>query len=115
MPRNVNYFDITLLGKEYRVVCQEEGKDALVRAVAYIDGRMREIAEKTRGNSERVAVMMALNVTHEFLCLQDQLAEVHQVPARDDETGLDFDDVKRRITLMEARLDAVLEPQDRLI
>jgi cell division protein ZapA len=115
MSSNFNYLDITLLGKEYRVACPKEEKEALLRAVAYIDREMREIAEKTRANNERIAVMMALNVTHEFLSLQDQLAEARQAPAPGDETGLDFDGVKRRIALMEARLDAALEPQDKLI
>jgi cell division protein ZapA len=103
-----NYLDITLLGKEYRVAYQKEEKDALLRTVAYIDGKMREISGKARGNNERIAVMVALNVTHEFLCLKNQ-------PAQGEGTGLDFDDIKRKITLMEARLDAVLEPQDKLI
>ena len=109
MTKDANFLDIILLGKEYRVACPPEDKDALLRAVAYIDGKMHDIAEKTRINiSERIAVMAALNVAHEFLSLQNQITENH-------ETELDFSDVKRRISLMEAQIDAVLDPQDKLI
>ncbi|MDR2788313.1 MAG: cell division protein ZapA [Candidatus Accumulibacter sp.] len=115
MSSNSNYLDITLLGKEYRVACPAEEKDALRRAAAYVDEKIRGIAEKKRANGERVAVMVALNVAHEFLCLQDQRSEENQTPAPHDATGVDFDDTKRRIASMEAQLDAVLELQDKLI
>ncbi|GHU03326.1 cell division protein ZapA [Betaproteobacteria bacterium] len=116
MTSDANFLDIILLGKEYRVACPPEDKDALLRAVAYIDAKMHGIAEKTRSNiSERIAVMAALNVAHEFLSLQNQLTEGNLAPANNRETELDFGDVKRRIGLMEAQIDAVLEPQDKLI
>jgi cell division protein ZapA len=114
MSSDANFLDITLLGKEHRVACPPEEQDALLRAVAYVDGKMNDIAEKTHSNiAERVAVMTALNIAHEFLSLQNQRSE--KSPEQDRETGLDIDVVKRRIALMEAQLDAVLEPQDKLI
>ncbi|GHU30828.1 cell division protein ZapA [Betaproteobacteria bacterium] len=116
MTSDANFLDITLLGKEYRVACPPDDKDALLRAVAYIDAKMHDIAEKTRSNiSERIAVMAALNVAHEFLSLQNQLSEENLALANNHKTELDFSDVKRRISLMEAQIDAVLEPQDKLI
>ena len=108
MPNDTNYLDIALLGKEYRVACPAEEREALLAAVAYVDAKMHDIAEKTRSNiSERIAVMAALNIAHEFLSIGDN--------DRGLETGLDFGAVKRRIGLMEAQLDAVLGPQDKLI
>jgi cell division protein ZapA len=116
MTSDANFLDITLLGKEYRVACPPENKEALLRAVAYIDAQMRDIAEKTRSNiSERIAVMAALNVAHEFLSLQNQLSERSLAPVDSRKTELDISDVKRRINLMEAQIDAVLEPQEKLI
>jgi cell division protein ZapA len=96
-----NFIDITLLGKEYQVACPLENRGALLQAAAYADGKMREIAEKTHGNTERVAVMAALNIAHEFLLMRDADAEV------------DIAAVKRRIVLMEEHLDAVLASGDR--
>jgi cell division protein ZapA len=103
MPSNANSIDISLLGKEYRVACPPENKEALLRAAAYADGKMREIAEKTRGNVERVAVMAALNIAHEFLLAQNRLSE----NSRNAGAEVDIAAVKRRIAHMEAQLDAL--------
>ena len=86
MPNEASFLDITLLGKEYRV------------------------AEKTRSNlSERIAVMAALNIAHEHLHRNQESPEQHQ--KIESEIGLDIDDVRRRISFMEAELEAVLKPQ----
>ena len=60
--------EIQILDKTYRVGCPAEEREALLKAAHYLDTTMREI----RGDSkilagERVAVMAALNITHEFL------------------------------------------------
>jgi hypothetical protein len=53
MPNETNFLDITLLGKEYRVACPPEERAALLNAAAYVDGKMRDIAEKTKSNHRR--------------------------------------------------------------
>lgn len=93
--------DIMLLGKEYRVSCTPENKDGLLAAVAYVDGKLHELAGKTSSSGEKLAVMTALNIAHEFL--QHQRGN-----------GFDMPVVKRRIGLMQARLDGVLAQQDKL-
>lgn len=114
MPNNPSHIDIALLGKEYRVACPPEERDALLAAVAFVDEKMHDIAEKTGSTiSERIAVMAALNIAHEYLSQSPPSGEAGQYPAL--ETGVDIGDVKRRISGMEARLDAVLAPQDSLI
>ncbi|MDR2452870.1 MAG: cell division protein ZapA [Candidatus Accumulibacter sp.] len=108
MPGKNDFLDITLLGKEYRVACPPEDREALLRTVAFLEGRMQDIAEKTRsGVTERIAVMAALNIAHEFLSLRDDPALTQPRDA-----GLDFAAVQRRIASMEAQIDAVMEPQD---
>ena len=112
----VNFLDITLLGKEYRVACPPEDRESLQRAVTYVDGKMHDIAEKTRNNiAERIAVMVALNIAHEFLTASAPAPAGENSLLQNVDTGLDFAAVKRRIGLMEAQLDAVLGPQDKLI
>ncbi|WP_301101815.1 cell division protein ZapA [Propionivibrio sp.] len=114
MPKEANYLDIMLLGKEYRVACPPAEHDALLNAVTYVDEKMHEIAEKTKSNiSERIAVMAALNIAHEHLSQKHPANEIPQSPGA--EIGLDFGTVKRRISAMEARLEAVLAPQDKLL
>ena len=113
MPNEAHYLDIALLGKEYRVACPPEERQALQAAVAYVDAKMHDIAEKTKSNiAERIAVMAALNIAHELLSRQN--VDESQ-PTGGSETGLDFGAVKRRISLMEAQLDAVLAPQEKLL
>ena len=114
MPNETNYLDITLLGKEYRVACPPTEHAALLAAVAYVDERMHDIAEKTKSNiAERIAVMAALNIAHEHLSQQRQPSKIE--PSGGSETALDFGAVKRRIGDMEAELDAVLAAQDKLL
>lgn len=93
--------DIMLLGKEYRVSCTPENKDGLLAAVAYVDGKLHELAGKTASSGEKLAVMTALNIAHEFLQFQRG-------------NGFDMPAAKRRIGLMQARLDGVLAQQDKL-
>ena len=109
MPNEAYYLDITLLGKEYRVACPPEEQPALLAAVAYVDEKMHDIAEKTKSNiSERIAVMAALNIAHEHLSAAGDGSQKEFVEA------VDTSETKRRIGDMGARLDAVLAPQQRL-
>ncbi len=118
MPNEANYLDITLLGKEYRVACPPEERDGLLAAVALVDARMHDIAEKTKSNiSERIAVMAALNIAHEYLSQKNEaaLSEQKIEPETGSGIGLDFGAVRRRISDMEAKLEAVLSPQEKLL
>jgi cell division protein ZapA len=114
MPNEANFLDITLLGKEYRVACPPEERDGLLAAVAYVDGKMHDIAEKTKSNiAERIAVMAALNIAHEHLSHPPgDLVPDQKIQSK---TGLDFGAVRRRISDMEAQLEAVLTPQNKLL
>ena len=93
--------DIKLLGREYRVACKPEEREGLLAAVAYLDEKMRDLADKTNSAGERLAVMTALNITHEFLQFQRA-------------GGFDIPTLKRRIERMNSRLDGVLAEQEKL-
>lgn len=98
-----NTMDIRLRGKDYTVACPPEEQEALRTAAAYLDARMAEIASRTRGTGERLAVMTALNLAHELLGLR-----------KDPTGGVDVQEARRRISAMQARLDTLLEPQEDL-
>lgn len=70
-PQQPQPVDISILDKEYRVTCPPDEREALERSARYLDGKMREIRHTGRviGN-DRVAVMAALNITHELLKLR---------------------------------------------
>lgn len=96
-----DHLDVILLGREYRVSCTPETRDHLLATVAYLEDRFRELGAKTNAAGERLAVMTALNVAHEFL--QHQRGD-----------GFDLPGARRRIGLMKARLDGVLAQQEKL-
>lgn len=104
-------FDVTILGRDYRVACGESERDALLEAVAHVDARMREIREgagKVAG-IERIAVMAALNIANDLLRVRRETAD--GAGAR---SPIDEGETRRRIRRMHAAVDDVLAEQDKL-
>ena len=102
MADGAKTIDVELLGRSYRVACNDGEREALMQAVAYLDGKMNEIkaAGKVSGG-ERIAVMAALNIAHELL--STKLGG-----------GYDVGQVKRRIGALESKLDSALAQQEKL-
>jgi cell division protein ZapA len=102
MANGAKTLDVTILGRSYKVACEEGEREALMQAVAYLDGKMSEIrkAGKVAG-TERIAVMAALNIAHELLSTKVG-------------GGFDIGQAKRRIASLEAKLDAALAQQEKL-
>ena len=70
MTENSNAKAITvhILDKEYLISCPEEEKHDLIRSADYLDKKMREIRDAGKiVGSDRIAVMAALNISHELL------------------------------------------------
>ncbi len=68
---------VYILDKEYHVVCPTEERVNLERAAAYLDGKMREIRRSGKViGAERIAVLAALNITHDLQQRTRQLEEV---------------------------------------
>jgi len=60
--------DLVILGKEYRVACPPEEQSALIASANLLNSRMQEIRDSGKViGSDRIAVMAALNITHELL------------------------------------------------
>jgi len=63
-----NIAHVNILDKDYQVACSPNERDALVRAANELDARMRAIrASGSIVGLERIAVMAALNLSHELL------------------------------------------------
>ena len=94
--------EVQLLGRTYRVACEDNEREALMQAVAYLDGKMNEIrrAGKVMG-AERIAVMAALNVAHELLSVRLG-------------AGFDVGKAKSRIHALEAKIEAAIAKQENL-
>lgn len=67
MKSQSNAIAIQILDKEYMIACPEEEREALMQSAKYLDERMKETRDGGRVlGTERMAVMTALNVIHEF-------------------------------------------------
>lgn len=102
MAESAKTIEVSLLGRNYKIACEDDERAALLEAVAYLDGKMGEIkkAGKVSG-TDRIAVMAALNIAHELLSLKVG-------------NGFDIGQAKRRISSLEAKLDAAIAQQDKL-
>jgi cell division protein ZapA len=59
--------DVVIFDKTYRIESPSEEQETLKQAAKYLDEKMKEIRQAARGlESERVAVLAALNICHEM-------------------------------------------------
>lgn len=94
--------EVSILGRSYKVACEDGERDALMQAVEYLDTKMGEIKKGGKVNgTDRIAVMAALNIAHELLSTK---------------LGGSFDigQARRRIESIEAKLDEAIAKQDKL-
>ena len=102
MTGKTNTLDVNILDREFRIACPKDEQEALLAAVAYLDKKMREIRDIGKVVTvERIAIMAALNITHELLTTRLG-------------NGMDVGDLKRKIAAMESAIDAALADQDEL-
>ena len=68
MSETAKPVSFTIMDKEYLISCEEHERDLLHRAVEFLNAKMKDVkgTGKVIG-SERIAVMAALNITHELL------------------------------------------------
>ena len=74
---------VKILDKEYQVNCPPADQEALMKSAKYLDENMREI--KGRGNihgAEKIAVMAALNITHDMLKKNHVITEARHTTAQ---------------------------------
>ena len=102
MADSAKTIEVSILGRNYKIACTEDERAALLEAVAYLDGKMGEIKKVSKvSGMDRIAVMAALNIAHELLSLKVG-------------NGFDIGQAKRRISLIEAKLDEAIAQQDKL-
>ncbi|HVA55211.1 MAG TPA: cell division protein ZapA [Gammaproteobacteria bacterium] len=59
---------VRILDKEYQVACPDDEREALLESAELLNRKMREIRESGKVvGLDRVAVMAALNLSHEIL------------------------------------------------
>ncbi len=64
---------LRLIDREFLIACAPEEREGLLEAAGFLDRKMRELRANARAPSfERLAVLTAISVTHEFLTLRKQ-------------------------------------------
>lgn len=87
-----NAVTIKVLDRDYTVGCPPERIDSLRAAAALLDAQMREIQGGSKTASlERVAVLAALNIAHDYQLLLDGRK------ASDAEVGRHLGDMNRKL------------------
>lgn len=94
--------DIVLLGKEYSVTCRPEDREGLLAAVSFLDDRLNALGARTNASGEKLAVMTALNIAHEFLRFQAR-------------GGFDIETTRRTINHVNERLEEALSKEKTLL
>lgn len=109
--------DISLLGREYRVTCVPDERESLLAAVAHVEAKMNEIATRTKGSGERLAVMTALNLAHELLNQKKAATEISAASAASALTSAHFDtpEIARTMNSLMTRMDALMTRQESLL
>ncbi len=88
---------VNILDRDYQVSCPPEQKAELEASAQHLDHQMRKIRETGKViGLERIAVMAALNITHDLL-------EKKPHPAKD--RGTDADQIRR----LNNKLDTALQ------
>lgn len=68
MSSPVKPITVTIMDKEYVVGCAEDERESLFASVEFLNRKLREQRDSGKViGSERVAVMAALNIAHEYL------------------------------------------------
>ncbi|MFV0478001.1 MAG: cell division protein ZapA [Parahaliea sp.] len=87
---------VTILDKDYQVTCPQEQRSELVVSAKYLDKQMRAIRNSGRViGGERIAVMAALNISHELLKASEQNASAADETT--DETSTELQQLNRKI------------------
>jgi cell division protein ZapA len=64
---------LRLIDREFLIACSPEERDGLLEAAGFLDRKMRELRANAKAPSfERLAVLTAISVAHEFLSLRKQ-------------------------------------------
>lgn len=84
--------DVKIMGREFTISCTAEEREGLLSAVSYLNKKMSEISDAGKViGVERIAIMAALNLSHELLHSKNG--------------NVDVGDIKLRINAMQDSID----------
>ncbi len=88
--------NINIMGREFCITCPDEEQEEIQLAATYLNKKIQEVkAEGKVIDSDRIAIIAALSITHELLMLRNG-------------TVFDMDEFKRRIVSLKKKVDEVM-------
>jgi len=76
MPDDPNATTVRIMDREFKVKCPPEKVQELEESARYLDSKMRLIQSEGKIiGTDRIAVMAALNITHELISQKNQNAQ----------------------------------------
>ena len=87
---------IEILGKLYPVKCPESELKSLEQAAAYLNQKMGDVKDSGKAiNFERIAIITALNIAHQFLKIDQQKSTM-------------MNKINQRIVQLQERVDTAI-------
>lgn len=98
---------LRLIDREFLIACPPEEREGLLEAASFLDRKMRELRShaKTPG-FDRLAVLAAISITHEFLQLKKSAASTSNANVAESGLAEGLASLRRKL---EAALDAQLK------
>lgn len=88
--------NLRIMDKDYVVACPENEKETLLNSASYLMEKIQVVREGGKVvSTERMAVMSALNIVHEFLQYRQQ-------------TEQDMDELNQKLNNLQHKIDLVL-------
>jgi cell division protein ZapA len=79
MNQKIQPISLIIMGKEYKIACDLEERDTLIRSAQQLDEQMRKMRDSGKiSGPDRIAVMAALNLSHELEVVKNQNAALSQ-------------------------------------
>lgn len=98
MIDKTTHTSIEILGKVYSLRCPESELESLQQAARYLNEKMQEVQESGKAiNLERIAIITALNITYQYLKLDQQKSSF-------------MDKINQHLSSLQAKLDATVKP-----
>ncbi|MBE1158975.1 cell division protein ZapA [Dyella acidiphila] len=96
---------LRLIDREFLIACPPDERDGLLEAASFLDRKMRELRAhaKTPG-FDRLAVLAAISITHEYLQLQKR-------PAAAADATLSEPGIAEGLAVLRRKLEAALDTQ----
>ncbi len=107
--KKVTPMKVNIFGREYPVACPAGEENALIHSAKLVDKEMQKVRDSGKVvGSDRIAVMVSLNIAHELLILRHQ--HNNSIPANTTTSDTETNHQNReRIDALNQQIDATLE------